>query len=83
MRRLAFSIILGATAGRVATMPKADISTRRILDRLLAEGWIIEGGSKHTKLFHPDRPGIKIMMPRHKIQSIGVGRAIAKDAGWI
>lgn len=64
-------------------MPKVETNTKRILDRLLAEGWLVEGGSKHTKLSHPDRPGIKIIMPRHRTQSTGVGRAVAKDAGWI
>ena len=64
-------------------MPKVETDTRRILDRLQADGWIVDGGSKHTKLLHPDRPAVKIFLPRHRTQSPGVGRAVARDAGWI
>ncbi len=64
-------------------MPKVEINTKRILDRLTAEGWVGQGGAKHTKLAHPDHPGIRIMVPRHRTLTEGVARSIAKAAGWI
>ena len=64
-------------------MPKVETSTKRILDRLAAEGWVSQGGTKHDKLAHPGRPGIRIMVPRHRTVTEGVARSIAKAAGWI
>ena len=64
-------------------MPKVETNTRNILDRLAAEGWVSEGGSKHTKLANPSKPGIKIMVPRHRTLEPGTARSIAKAAGWI
>jgi predicted RNA binding protein YcfA (HicA-like mRNA interferase family) len=64
-------------------MPKVETNTRRILDRLAAEGWVADGGSKHIRLAHPARPGVKIMVPRHRELEPGTSRSIAKAAGWI
>ncbi|MGY2051782.1 type II toxin-antitoxin system HicA family toxin [Methylobacterium sp. JK268] len=64
-------------------MPKVETSRRSVVDRLLAEGWLDEGGTKHAKFGHPNRPGVKIMVPRHPQLSPGVARNIAKAAGWI
>jgi hypothetical protein len=64
-------------------MPKVEIDRRSVVERLRAEGWIGEGGAKHEKFAHPDRPGIKIMVPRHRMLSPGVARNIAGAAGWI
>jgi hypothetical protein len=41
-----------------------------------------EAGGKHGKYTHPTKPG-SIVVPRHKEQSRGVARSIAKMAGWI
>ena len=63
-------------------MPKVETNSQRILARLAQEGWLSEGGSKHTKLAHPGRAE-KIMVPRHRTLSEGVARQIARAAGWI
>lgn len=59
-----------------------ETNTRKIIDRLKADGWVNLGGAKHDKFEHPDRTEMMIV-PRHKEQSIGVARSIAKLAGWI
>jgi len=64
-------------------MPVFETNTRKLLERLRAGGWVVEGGTKHTKLAHPGKPWIKIILPRHREQSPGVARAVARDAGWI
>ena len=58
-------------------------SRRKVTDRLTADGWINIGGGKHDKYEHPDRPGMLIVVPRHKELSPGVARSIAKQAGWV
>jgi predicted RNA binding protein YcfA (HicA-like mRNA interferase family) len=62
-------------------VPETD--TRKIISRLLQAGWVNDGGSKHDKFEHPDRPGILIVVPRHRQQSPGVARSIARLAGWL
>ena len=63
-------------------MPSPETKTKNILRRLKTEGWqLVEGGS-HTKLTHPDQPGVLITVPRHTEISTGVARSIAKAAGW-
>jgi predicted RNA binding protein YcfA (HicA-like mRNA interferase family) len=54
----------------------------KVVSRLLREGWVSEGGAKHDKFAHDDKPGIKIMVPRHKTLTPGVARNIANAAGW-
>jgi len=47
-------------------------------------GWWVEiGGAKHDKFEHPERPETLIIVPRHREQSPGVARDIAKRAGWM
>jgi predicted RNA binding protein YcfA (HicA-like mRNA interferase family) len=65
------------------TLPSIEIETRKIIARLRREGWIDVGGSKHDKFEHPDRRDVLMIVPRHKQQSLGVARSIAKLAGWI
>ena len=64
-------------------MPLVETNAKAVIDRLLREGWVSEGGTKHDKFAHPSKPGIKIMVPRHRALSPGVARNIAKAAGWI
>jgi hypothetical protein len=64
-------------------MPTFELETRKILARLRKDGWIEVGGSKHGKFEHAERPDVLIIVPRHKQQSPGVARSIAKLAGWI
>jgi predicted RNA binding protein YcfA (HicA-like mRNA interferase family) len=61
----------------VATL---ETNTRSIIRRLDREGWVNLGGGKHDVFRHPD--GRKIVVPRHRTQSIGVARGIAEKAGW-
>lgn len=63
-------------------MGKIETNRKAIISRLAAEGWIGEGGAKHDKFSHPMKPGVKIMVPRHKVLTVGVARSIARAAGW-
>jgi hypothetical protein len=58
-------------------------NTRAIVSRLKAEGWVRIGGGKHDVFAHLGRATRHIVLPRHREQSIGVARAVAKLAGWI
>ncbi len=64
-------------------MRRVETDRRMIVQRLVAEGWVGEGGTKHEKFAHPKRPGIEIMVPRHRVLSPGVARNIAGAAGWL
>jgi hypothetical protein len=64
-------------------MPQIETNTRRIIARLKSEGWTNVGGSKHDKFTNPAKPGVAITVPRHREQSPGVARSIAKAAGWL
>jgi predicted RNA binding protein YcfA (HicA-like mRNA interferase family) len=64
-------------------MPTIETETRKIIARLRKDGWIAAGGGKHDKFEHPDRPDALMIVPRHKQQSLGVARSIAKLAGWV
>lgn len=63
-------------------MPLIETNTRKIVTRLLRDGWVKIGGGKHEKYAHPERPEIMIIVPRHREQSLGVARSIARLAGW-
>jgi 3-deoxy-D-manno-octulosonic-acid transferase len=58
-------------------------NTRKIVARSEREGWVKDAGGKHDKFTHSARPGVLIVVPRHKEQSSGVARSIAKSAGWV
>jgi mRNA interferase HicA len=64
-------------------MPKPTLDTNRstIVARLKREGWVVRHGGDHDVFKQPARPG-RIVVPRHRLLSIGVARAIAKSAGW-
>ncbi|HEY1930864.1 MAG TPA: type II toxin-antitoxin system HicA family toxin [Acetobacteraceae bacterium] len=64
-------------------MPTPETNTRKIISRLQAEGWVNVGGTRHDKFEHSDWPDALVVVPRHKQQSPGVARSIAKLAGWI
>lgn len=63
-------------------MPSAETNTRRIIARLEGEGWVNHGGGKHDVFKHAEKEG-RIVVPRHREQSPGVARSIAKSAGWM
>ncbi len=58
-----------------------ETSRTKIIARLLADGWVSEGGAKHEKFAHPAF-GHKIMVPRHNPVTMGVARSITKAANW-
>jgi predicted RNA binding protein YcfA (HicA-like mRNA interferase family) len=64
-------------------MPIVETDTRKIIARLQREGWVGTGGAKHDKFEHPSLPRALIIVPRHRVQSIGVALSIAKIAGWL
>ena len=55
----------------------------KIIKRLESEGWrLMRNGAEHDVYAHPDRPGVAVIVPRHRTLSPGVGRQIAKAAMW-
>lgn len=60
-----------------------ETNTRKIIRRLKREGWVQKTGGKHDKFSNPDRPGVMIVVPRHREQSIGVAEDISLRAGWM
>ena len=63
-------------------MPSVETNTRKIVSRLMRDGWVKQDGGSHDKYVHHERSGL-IVVPRHREQSVGVARSIAKLAGWI
>jgi predicted RNA binding protein YcfA (HicA-like mRNA interferase family) len=63
-------------------MNEIDSSHRTVVARLRREGWVERAGGRHDIFKHPDRPGVRIVVPRHRTLSKGVARAIADVAGW-
>jgi predicted RNA binding protein YcfA (HicA-like mRNA interferase family) len=63
-------------------MPLVETNTRKIVSRLIREGWVKVRGGSHDKFVHDEKPGL-IIVPRHRYQSPGVARSIAKVAGWL
>ena len=60
-----------------------ETNTRKVIARLEREGWLKVHGGRHGKFEHPSRPGLTLIVPRHRELSPGVARNIAKKAGWI
>lgn len=58
------------------------MTEREVLKLLRDRGWQIQEGKKHHLATHPDKPGIKIPIPRHK-EDIPKGtlNSILKAAG--
>jgi predicted RNA binding protein YcfA (HicA-like mRNA interferase family) len=53
----------------------------KVVARLLRDGWVVRHGGAHDVFKSPNRPG-RIVLPRHRTLSIGVARAVAKQAAW-
>jgi predicted RNA binding protein YcfA (HicA-like mRNA interferase family) len=60
-----------------------ETNTRKIVARLLGEGWQLTHSGRHDKYEHPGKPDVTLIVPRHREVSPGVARDIAKKAGWI
>lgn len=55
---------------------------RKVLTRKLQKaGWVITPGARHDMAKRPDKPGIKIPIPRHNEIPEYTARGILKDAG--
>jgi predicted RNA binding protein YcfA (HicA-like mRNA interferase family) len=63
-------------------MPAPETNRRKVVTRLEREGWLLKEGGEHTIYKREDRPGVRIVVPRHAELSPGVARSIAKLAGW-
>jgi predicted RNA binding protein YcfA (HicA-like mRNA interferase family) len=66
---------------RIDVMPAVETKTRKVVARLLREGWRRQTGGSHDKFEHENKPGM-IVVPRHRELSPGVARSIARLAGW-
>ena len=64
-------------------MASIETNTRKIVARLQRERCVKVSGGRHDKFKHAAKPNILVVVPRHKEQSLGVARNIAKLAGWI
>jgi len=57
---------------------------RRDMDqKLKAAGWVITAGRKHDMAKHPDKPEVKIPLPRHKEINEFTAKGILEMAGLI
>ena len=63
-------------------MPKPETNTRKIVAKLMAEGWLDIGGGSHDRFIHDEKRGVMITVPRHRELTPGTARSIAKAAGW-
>jgi predicted RNA binding protein YcfA (HicA-like mRNA interferase family) len=64
-------------------MPTIETERSKVRRRLEREGWlIVRHGAEHDVYRHPAKPGT-IVLPRHRVLSMGVARQIARVAGWI
>ncbi len=55
---------------------------RKDLDKALREaGWIIIHGGNHDLATHPQKPGVKIPIPRHREIKEYLAKGILEDAG--
>lgn len=54
---------------------------RDLIKALVAAGWHLTGGTNHDMAKHPDQPGVKIPVPRHREIEDWKAREILKEAG--
>lgn len=55
---------------------------RRDIDKKLKDaGWIITPGKKYDMAKHPNKPGVKIPLPRHKEINEYTAQGILEQAG--
>jgi predicted RNA binding protein YcfA (HicA-like mRNA interferase family) len=57
-----------------------ETNTKKIIARLLREGWVNVGGGNHDKFVKAGQS--RIIVPRHAAVTVGVARDIANRAGW-
>ena len=55
---------------------------RRDIDRMLKKaGWIIGHGGNHDFAKHPQKPGVRIQLPRHMEVNENTANSILRAAG--
>ena len=55
---------------------------RKDIDKALKKaGWVITPGGNHDLATHPEKPGIKIPLPRHREINEYTAKGILEDAG--
>jgi len=55
---------------------------RKDIDKALRKaGWVIIHGGNHDLAWHPQKPGVKIPIPRHTEVNEQTARGILKQAG--
>ena len=58
------------------------MTKRKLEQKLLKAGWVITHGKAHDMATHPEKPGVKIPIPRHTGDiPKGTAKSILKDAG--
>jgi predicted RNA binding protein YcfA (HicA-like mRNA interferase family) len=57
-----------------------ETNTKKVIARLLREGWTNRGGGSHDVFYKEG--SARIVVPRHTTLTSGVARDIAKRAGW-
>ena len=62
-------------------MAAPETNTKKIVARLGREGWVSIGGKRHDVFMHPKKAG-RVVVARHREQTVGVALQIAKEAGW-
>lgn len=62
-------------------MAQPETNRTKVAARLKREGWVERHGGDHDVFKHPSKPG-RIVVPRHRTLSLGVARAIARQAEW-
>ena len=54
---------------------------RDLIKKLQSAGWQITEGGKHSMAIHPNKPGVKIPIPRHNEINPYTAKGIYEDAG--
>ena len=58
------------------------MTKRELEQKLLKAGWVIAHGKAHDMATNPQKPGVKIPIPRHTGDiPMGTVKSILKDAG--
>jgi predicted RNA binding protein YcfA (HicA-like mRNA interferase family) len=58
------------------------MTKRELEQKLLRVGWVITHGKAHNQATNPQKPGVKIPIPRHTGDiPKGTVKSIVKDAG--
>ena len=58
------------------------MTTKELKRKLIADGWFIKQGAGHEMATNPNKPGVKIPIPRHKGDiPPGTLNSILKESG--